>query len=52
MREDLSSQVNDSIEQGKTVARKVSRRARELGDQAQEHIRRVGRRCRKRTGVN
>jgi gas vesicle protein len=38
LREDLSNQVDDSIERGKDVVRKVSRRARELGDQAQEQF--------------
>jgi hypothetical protein len=37
----LSDQVNDSIERGKRVARKVTRRARELNDQAHEQVRRV-----------
>lgn len=41
LREDLSGQVDDSIERGKTVARKVTRRARELGDQAQEQLHRA-----------
>jgi gas vesicle protein len=41
LREDVSNQLNDKIEQGKTMARKVSRRARELGEQAQEQMRRV-----------
>lgn len=36
LREHLSDQVNDSIERGKDAARKISRRARELSDQAQE----------------
>lgn len=41
LRENLTDQASDSIERGKTVARDVSRRARKLGDQAQEQLRRV-----------
>jgi gas vesicle protein len=41
LREDVSNQLNDKFEQGKTMARKVSRRARELSDQAQEQMRRA-----------
>jgi gas vesicle protein len=40
LRDDLSSRVDKSIEQGESAARKISRRARELGDQAQEQVRR------------
>jgi gas vesicle protein len=41
LREDLSDRFDNTIAQGKTVARKVSRRAREFGDQAQEQVRRA-----------
>jgi gas vesicle protein len=41
LREDLSNQFDDAAERGKKVARKASRRARELGDRAQEQIRRA-----------
>lgn len=40
LRDDLSNQLDDSIEQGKAVARSVSRRARKLGNHAQEQLRR------------
>lgn len=40
-REDLSDRVNASIERGKHAARKVSRRARELGEQAHEQLHNV-----------
>ena len=39
LREDLSDQMNDSIERGKTAARRISKRAQELGDQAQQQFR-------------
>lgn len=41
LRGDLSDRMNDSIERGKTAARGISKRARELGDQAQQQIRDV-----------
>jgi len=41
LRDDLTNRLDDSIEQGKTAARKVSRRARELGDKAQEQVHRA-----------
>lgn len=41
LRADLSDRVNDTMERGKDAARKVSRRARELGDQAHEQLHNV-----------
>lgn len=41
LREDLSDQMNDSLERGKSAARGISKRARELGDQAQQQFRDV-----------
>lgn len=41
LREGLSDHVNDTIEHGKTMARRVSKRARQLSDQAQDQIRNV-----------
>lgn len=41
LREDFSNRLDDGIEQGKDAARKVSRRARELRDQAHEQIQNV-----------
>jgi gas vesicle protein len=41
LREDLSDHMNDSIERGKGAARGISKRARELGDQAQQQFRDV-----------
>jgi len=40
-RQGLSDQLDDTMEKGKTVARQVSRRAREFGEQAQERVRRA-----------
>lgn len=36
LRDDLTTQVREGIEQGKDIARNVSRKARKLGEQAQE----------------
>ena len=41
LREDLSDEMNDRIERGKTAARGISKRARELGEQAQQQFRDV-----------
>jgi gas vesicle protein len=41
LREDLSDHMNDSIERGKATAREISKRARKLGDQAQDRLRDV-----------
>lgn len=39
LRGDLSDQMNDTVERGKSAARELSRRARKLGEQAQDQIR-------------
>jgi len=39
LREDLSDQVNDSLKRGKTAARRISKQARELGEQAHQQLR-------------
>jgi gas vesicle protein len=41
LREDLSGQLNDTIEQGKAVGRRVSKRARRLTAQTQDQLRNV-----------
>lgn len=38
LREDLSDHANDARKRGRSMARNVSRRARELGDQVQEQL--------------
>jgi gas vesicle protein len=41
LRDEVSNQIDDGMEQGKAMARKVSRRAREIRGRAQEQLRRT-----------